>query len=146
LRPFRTWAAFSRTSLQFVPGAKIKDIHGSTPGADNGHRSVGPKPFNARKIKPELLAASVNTYEKRASSPGSRLGHLLHHAVFNQRVQAFGENVRRHTELAAELRESALPRHCLAQDQERPAPAHHARLRAIAQLSFGILSMLQAQP
>jgi succinate dehydrogenase/fumarate reductase flavoprotein subunit len=45
-----------KTSLQFVPGAKIKDIYGSTPGAGTGHRAVGPKPFNARKIKPELRA------------------------------------------------------------------------------------------
>ncbi|NVM94276.1 FAD-dependent oxidoreductase [Arthrobacter wenxiniae] len=45
-----------KTSLQFVPGTKIKDIYGSTPGAGTGHRSVGPKPFNARKIKPELRA------------------------------------------------------------------------------------------
>ncbi len=44
------------TSLQFVPGAKIKDIYGSTPGAGTGHRSVGPKPLNARRIKPELRA------------------------------------------------------------------------------------------
>ncbi|HSO90316.1 MAG TPA: FAD-dependent oxidoreductase, partial [Arthrobacter sp.] len=45
-----------KTSLQFVPGTKIKDIYGSTPGAGSGHRSVGPKPFNARRIKPELRA------------------------------------------------------------------------------------------
>ncbi|MCB5291777.1 FAD-dependent oxidoreductase [Arthrobacter sp. SO3] len=45
-----------KTSLQFVPGAKIKDIYGNTPGAGTGHRSVGPKPFNARRIKPELRA------------------------------------------------------------------------------------------
>jgi succinate dehydrogenase/fumarate reductase flavoprotein subunit len=45
-----------KTSLQFVPGAKIKDIYGSTPGAGTGHRSVGPKPLYARKIKPELRA------------------------------------------------------------------------------------------
>jgi succinate dehydrogenase/fumarate reductase flavoprotein subunit len=45
-----------KTSLQFVPGAKIKDIYGSTPGAGTGHRSVGPKPMNARRIKPELRA------------------------------------------------------------------------------------------
>ena len=44
------------TSLQFVPGAKIKDIYGSTPGAGTGHRSVGPKPLNARRIRPELRA------------------------------------------------------------------------------------------
>lgn len=45
-----------KTSLQFVPGAKIKDIYGDTPGAGNGHRSVGPRPINARRIKPELRA------------------------------------------------------------------------------------------
>jgi succinate dehydrogenase/fumarate reductase flavoprotein subunit len=45
-----------KTSLQFVPGAKIKDIYGTTPGAGTGHRSVGPKPMNARRIKPELRA------------------------------------------------------------------------------------------
>lgn len=45
-----------RTSLQFTPGAKIKDIYGQTPGAGTGHRSVGPKPFNARSIRPELRA------------------------------------------------------------------------------------------
>jgi succinate dehydrogenase/fumarate reductase flavoprotein subunit len=46
----------AKTSLQFVPGARIKDIYGSTPGAGTGHRSVGPKPMNARRIKPELRA------------------------------------------------------------------------------------------
>jgi succinate dehydrogenase/fumarate reductase flavoprotein subunit len=46
----------NKTSLQFVPGAKIKDIYGQTPGAGTGNRSVGPKPLNARNIKPELRA------------------------------------------------------------------------------------------
>jgi succinate dehydrogenase/fumarate reductase flavoprotein subunit len=45
-----------KTSLQFVPGANIKDIYGSTPGAGTGHRSVGPKPLNARRIRPGLRA------------------------------------------------------------------------------------------
>lgn len=44
----------TKTRLQFIPGAKIKDIYGDTPGAGRGHRSVGPKPYNARRIKPEL--------------------------------------------------------------------------------------------
>ncbi|MEV7571582.1 FAD-dependent oxidoreductase [Pseudarthrobacter sp. NPDC089323] len=46
----------NKTSLQFVPGARIKDIYGDTPGAGTGHRSVGPKPINARRIKPALRA------------------------------------------------------------------------------------------
>ena len=57
-----------KTSLQFVPGAKIKDIYGSTPGAGTGHRSVVPKPFNARRIRPELRAkmpfADLSKFEK----------------------------------------------------------------------------------
>lgn len=43
-----------RTSLQWTPGSTIKDIYGDTPGAGTGHRSVGPKPYNARNIDPEL--------------------------------------------------------------------------------------------
>ncbi|WP_336715298.1 FAD-dependent oxidoreductase [Arthrobacter sp. USHLN218] len=45
-----------QTSLEFTPGSKINDIYGKTPGAGTGHRSVGPSPFNARKIRPELRA------------------------------------------------------------------------------------------
>ncbi|TLK56605.1 FAD-dependent oxidoreductase [Glutamicibacter sp. V16R2B1] len=44
------------TSLQFTPGKKINDIYGDTPGAGTGHRSVGPAPFDARKVRPELRA------------------------------------------------------------------------------------------
>jgi succinate dehydrogenase/fumarate reductase flavoprotein subunit len=45
-----------KTALQFVPGAKINDIYGGLPGAGTGHRSVGPKPLNARRLRPELRA------------------------------------------------------------------------------------------
>ncbi|WP_051421608.1 FAD-dependent oxidoreductase [Paenarthrobacter nicotinovorans] len=45
-----------KTSLQFVPGTRINDIYGKLPGAGTGHRSVGPKPLNARAIKPALRA------------------------------------------------------------------------------------------
>ncbi|WP_297587797.1 FAD-dependent oxidoreductase [uncultured Corynebacterium sp.] len=44
-----------KTDLQFTPGAKIKDIYGDLPGAGEGHRSVGPAPFNARKVPKDLL-------------------------------------------------------------------------------------------
>jgi len=44
------------TSLQFTPGAKIRDIYGNTPGAGTGHRSVGPTPYNAINVRPELRA------------------------------------------------------------------------------------------
>ncbi|MCG2624439.1 FAD-dependent oxidoreductase [Arthrobacter sp. I2-34] len=45
-----------KTSLQFTPGARIRDIYGKTPGAGTGHRSVGPAPYNARNIRPGLRA------------------------------------------------------------------------------------------
>ena len=43
-----------RTSLQFTPGTAIKDIYGDLPGAGTGHRSVGPAPYDAREVRPEL--------------------------------------------------------------------------------------------
>lgn len=46
----------NRTAVQFVPGAKIADIHGDTPGAGTGHRSVGPKPVSLRKLGPDVAA------------------------------------------------------------------------------------------
>lgn len=45
----------TKTSLQFVTGAKINDIYGDLPGAGTGNRSVGPAPVNAREFSPELL-------------------------------------------------------------------------------------------
>ena len=43
-----------RTALQFVSGSWIADILGHLPGAGTGGRSVGPKPYNARKLGKEL--------------------------------------------------------------------------------------------
>lgn len=43
-----------KTSLDFTPGAKIRDIYGQLPSAGTGHRSVGPKPFNLKEVKPSL--------------------------------------------------------------------------------------------
>lgn len=44
----------NNTQLQFTPGAAINDIYGNLPGAGTGHRSVGPKPINGRKIRKEV--------------------------------------------------------------------------------------------
>lgn len=44
----------NHTSLQFSPGKAIKDIYGNLPGAGTGHRSVGPAPYDAREVRPEL--------------------------------------------------------------------------------------------
>lgn len=43
-----------KTSLDFTPGAKIRDIYGQLPSAGIGHRSVGPKPFDLKEVKPSL--------------------------------------------------------------------------------------------
>jgi succinate dehydrogenase/fumarate reductase flavoprotein subunit len=44
-------AFFSQhTALQFVSGTWIADIQGHVPGASTGGRSVGPKPYNARRL------------------------------------------------------------------------------------------------
>lgn len=44
------------TSLTFVPGAKIADIHGETPGAGTGHRSVAPRPVSLRRLGDDVAA------------------------------------------------------------------------------------------
>jgi hypothetical protein len=43
-----------KTSLQFVSGSWIADIQGELPGAGTGGRSVGPKPFNERRLRKDL--------------------------------------------------------------------------------------------
>ncbi len=43
-----------KTALQFVSGSWIADIQGDLPGAGTGGRSVGPKPFNARRLRKDL--------------------------------------------------------------------------------------------
>ncbi len=58
-----------KTALKFVPGAKIADIHGDTPGAGTGHRSVGPKPVSLRKLGPDVARP---TWRPRARSSPSR--------------------------------------------------------------------------
>ena len=45
-----------QTAVAFVAGAKIADIHGDTPGAGTGHRSVGPKPVDLRTLGPDVAA------------------------------------------------------------------------------------------
>jgi succinate dehydrogenase/fumarate reductase flavoprotein subunit len=45
-----------RTRLQFVPGSRICDIYGDLPGAGTGHRSVAPRPVNARRLRPAVRA------------------------------------------------------------------------------------------
>jgi hypothetical protein len=44
----------SRTHLQFTPGTWISDIHGDTPGAGTGHRSIAPLPVGRRSLSPRV--------------------------------------------------------------------------------------------
>jgi succinate dehydrogenase/fumarate reductase flavoprotein subunit len=44
----------NKTSMQFVPGTKIRDIYGTLPGAGTGHRSVGAKPFSLYGVRRDL--------------------------------------------------------------------------------------------
>ncbi|NDK90289.1 FAD-dependent oxidoreductase [Gordonia desulfuricans] len=43
-----------KTALQFTPGAGVADIHGSSPGAADGHRQVGPTPVRLTELGPEV--------------------------------------------------------------------------------------------
>ncbi|MEV4899962.1 FAD-dependent oxidoreductase [Citricoccus sp. NPDC055426] len=52
----------TKTSLQFVTGAKINDIYGDLPGAGTGNRSVGPAPVHAREFGPSLLKKMRRQY------------------------------------------------------------------------------------
>ena len=57
-----------QTALQFVSGIWIADIQGDLPGAGTGGRSVGPKPFNMRRIKKALRAKLRRSCTRRRSS------------------------------------------------------------------------------
>ena len=58
---------FSRhTALQFVSGSWIADIHGGSPGAGTGGRSVAPQPFDARRLDRRLLG--ILRYQKYETS------------------------------------------------------------------------------
>jgi succinate dehydrogenase/fumarate reductase flavoprotein subunit len=51
----RMVAFFERhTALRFVSGTWIADIRGDVPGAGTGGRSVGPRPYNARRLPKRL--------------------------------------------------------------------------------------------
>ena len=52
----------ANTYLQFVPGTHIKDIYGKLPGAGEGHRSVAPKPIDARVFDKNLLSIMRRQY------------------------------------------------------------------------------------
>ncbi|WP_163558443.1 FAD-dependent oxidoreductase [Halomonas sp. NO4] len=55
-----------RTALQFADGNAIPDIHGDTPGAGTGGRSVIAAPFDARALDPTTLTKLRKTMPETA--------------------------------------------------------------------------------
>jgi len=67
------------TDLQFVSGTQIADIHGNTPGAGTGGRSVAPLPLDARILGKELLRkARRQKYETSLFGMGIMAGPDLY--------------------------------------------------------------------
>ncbi|MFW0792450.1 FAD-dependent oxidoreductase [Gordonia sp. CPCC 205515] len=81
-----------QTALQFVPGTKIADIHGDTPGAGTGHRSVGPKPVSLRTLGPDVARLlRRQLYETSFLGMGIMAGPDLQAFLHSTRsVKAFG--------------------------------------------------------
>jgi len=89
------------TELQFVSGTWIADIHGNTPGAGTGGRSVAPEPFNARGLaKPLLRKARRQKYETSLFGMGIMAGPDLYNFMHATRsLAAFvysGRRIARH--------------------------------------------------
>jgi len=89
------------TELQFVSGTWIADIHGNTPGAGTGGRSVAPKPFSGRHLGEALLRkARRQKYETSLFGMGIMAGTDLYNFMHATRsFTAFvyaGKRIARH--------------------------------------------------
>jgi succinate dehydrogenase/fumarate reductase flavoprotein subunit len=89
------------TQLQFVSGTRIADIHGGTPGAGTGGRSVAPAPYNGRRLGKTLLRmARRQKYETSLLGMGVMAGpdlYNLMHATRSWAAFAYaGRRVTRH--------------------------------------------------
>ena len=93
------------TELQFVSGTWIADIHGNTPGAGTGGRSVGPKPFDGRRLGKALLRkARRQKYETSLFGMGVMAGPDLYNFMHATRsIAAFIYASRRMTRHAFDL-------------------------------------------
>jgi len=79
----------AHTELQFVSGTRIADIHGNTPGAGTGGRSVAPEPFDARRLGDALLRkARRQKYETSLFGMGIMAGPDLHNFMHATRSRA----------------------------------------------------------
>lgn len=81
----------NRTSLAFVAGRWIADIHGGTPGAGTGPRSVGPAPVAKSRLSPavrRLLPRQL--YETSFLGMGIMAGPDLQHFLKAAQLQPKG--------------------------------------------------------
>ena len=87
----------AHTELQFVSGTRIADIHGATPGAGTGGRSVAPKPFDGRRLGTALLRkARRQKYETSLFGMGIMAGPDLYNFMHATRsLRAFAHASRR---------------------------------------------------
>jgi succinate dehydrogenase/fumarate reductase flavoprotein subunit len=93
------------TELQFVSGTWIADIHGNTPGAGTGGRSVAPQPFNGRRLGKALLRkARRQKYETSLFGMGIMAGPDLYNFMHATRsISAFVYASRRMARHALDL-------------------------------------------
>ncbi len=93
------------TELQFVSGSSIADIHGNSPGAGTGGRSVAPKPYDGRLLGKELLSkVRGQKYETSLFGLGIMAGPDLYRFLHATRsLDAFAHVGRRIARHAFEL-------------------------------------------
>lgn len=88
------------TSLAFIDGNKVPDMHGRAPGAGTGGRSVCAAPFDGRELGP--LAAKLRpplhemTFLGMGIASGADLGHFLNAMRSVQSFVHVGKRVGRH--------------------------------------------------
>lgn len=95
----------TNTALKFVSGTRIPDIHGRTPGAGTGGRSVGPKPIDGRDVGRELMRiARTQKYETSLFGMGVMAGPDLQRFLHATRsLPAFVHAARRFARHALDL-------------------------------------------
>ena len=95
----------AHTELEFVSGSWIADIHGATPGAGTGGRSVAPAPYDARRLGKALLRkARRQKYETSLFGMGIMAGPDLYRLLHaTQSLSAFAYASRRVARHALDL-------------------------------------------
>lgn len=89
-----------QTSVRFIDGNRIPDMHGNTPGAGLGGRSVGVEPFDGRELGPLIgkLRAPLDeiSFLGMGIASGADFGHFLNAARALDSFAHVGRRVGRH--------------------------------------------------